>query len=124
MNIKPIHTNEEYHESLAAAALLMDALMGTAEGDQLEVLTTLIEAYELRHYSVPLPDDPIEAIQFFVEQRGISKEELAAILGVDSANDILSRHYPLTIEMIRNLHYHLAIPAEILIQSYPLQRAA
>jgi HTH-type transcriptional regulator/antitoxin HigA len=124
MRIIPIKTEADYQQALAEIEQLFDSDTNTPEGDRLEVLTTLVEAYESVHHSVP-PPDPIEAIQYYLESRGLSQRDLESIIGSESeAVDILNRRRPLTIEIIRRLHSSLGIPAEILIQPYELRRSA
>lgn len=124
MYIRPIKTEADYQAVLEEIERLFDAAPDTPEGDRLEVLTTLVEAYEEKHYPVLLPD-PIEAIEYFVESRGLSRRDLEPYIGSRGrVAEILNRKRPLTIEMIRRLHAGLGIPAEVLIQSYEHQQAA
>ncbi len=103
---------------------LFDAAPNTAEGDRLEVLTTLIEAYEERHFTIPLPD-PIEAILYFLESRGLSRRDLEPFIGARArVSEVLNRKRPLTIGMIRKLHAGLGIPAEVLIRPYSSEKSA
>ena len=102
----------------------MDLLPYWEQGDRLEVLTTLVEAYEEKHDAAPLPD-PIEAIKYYMESRGLSRVDLEPYIGSRArVSEILNRKRPLTIEMIRRLHAGLGIPADVLIQPYEYQRAA
>ena len=88
----------------------------------MEVLTTLVEAYEDKHYSIPLPD-PIEAIVYHVESRGLSRRDLEPYIGSRArVSEILNRKRPLSIGMIRRLHAGLGIPADILIQPYRIRK--
>lgn len=124
MDIRPIKTEADYQAVLEEIERLFDAAPDTPEGDRLEVLTTLVEAYEEKHYPVLLPD-PIEAIKYFVESRGLSRRDLEPYIGSRGrVAEILNRKRPLTIEMIRRLHAGLGIPAEVLIQPYEHQQAA
>jgi len=124
MTITPIKTETDYQQALAEIEQLFDAHPNTPDGYRLEVLTTLVEAYESAHHSVP-PPDPIEAILYYLESRGLSQHDLESIIGSQiEAVDILDRRRPLTIEVIRRLHSSLGIPAEILIQPYELRRSA
>ena len=94
----------------------MDARLGTPEGDRLDVLVTLVEAYEARHHPVP-PPDPIDAIKFHMEQQGLTTKDLEPILGHRGrVSEVLNRKRPLTLAMIRRLHASLGIPAEVLIR--------
>ncbi len=87
-------------------------------GDGLDVLTTLVEAYEEKHFHIPLPD-PIEAILYYIETRGLTRRDLERYIGSRArVSEVLNRKRPLTMEMLRNLHNGLGIPAEVLIQSY------
>jgi HTH-type transcriptional regulator / antitoxin HigA len=124
MDIKPIKTEADYEAALHEVEHLFDSLPNTPEGDRLEVLTTLIQAYEEKHYKVPSPD-PIEAILYHMESRSLSRSDLEPYIGSRArVSEVLNRKRPLTIYMIRKLHAGLGIPAEILIQSYPLQESA
>lgn len=124
-SIKPIKTETDYQDTLEAIELLLDAQPNTPEGDRLDVLTTLVEAYENKQgYSLPLPD-PIEAIRYYMESRGLSDDDLSQYLGdAQEVNHILQRVHPLSIEMIRTLHKKIGISADILIQPYPLRQQA
>lgn len=118
MEIKPIKNETDYQAALEEIEFLFDAAPDTPEGDRLEVLTTLVEAYEERHYSIPMPD-PIEAIAYHMESRGLTRRDLEPFIGSRArVSEILNRKRPLTMEMIRNLHKGLGIPAEVLIQPY------
>ncbi len=124
MDIKPIKTEADYKAALAEVEHLFDSIPNTPEGDRLEVLATLIEAYEEKHYSIPAPD-PIEVILYYMESRGLSRADLEPYLGSRArVSEILNRKRPLTIYMIRKLHAGLGIPAEILIRPYSLQESA
>jgi HTH-type transcriptional regulator/antitoxin HigA len=118
VKIKPIRTEPDYESALKEIERLFNAKPGTTEADRLEVLTTLTEAYEEKHYVIPLPD-PIEAILYHMESRGLSRRELESYIGSRArVSEILNRRRPLTMEMIRNLHDGLGISAEVLIQPY------
>jgi HTH-type transcriptional regulator / antitoxin HigA len=124
MDIKPIKTETDYKRALKTIENLFDAKTGIAENDMLEVLTTLVQAYEERHYNIPNPD-PIEAIIYYMESRGLTRRDLEPYIGSRSrVSEILNRKRPLTMEMIRNLNKHTGIPAEVLIQPYPVVRDA
>ena len=108
----------------APLAPLFDAALETPEGDRLEVLTTLVEAYEEKHFGVPMPD-PIEAIRYHMESRGLTRRDLELYIGSRArVSEVLNRKRPLTMDMIRNLHKGLSIPAEVLIQPYSTIRDA
>lgn len=120
MDIRPIHTEAEYEAALAEIERLFDAAPNTPEGDRLEVLATLVEAYEEQHYSIPA-SDPIEAIKYYMESRGLCRRDLEPYLGSRArVAEVLNRKRPLSLEMIRRLHSGLGIGAEILIQSYSM----
>ncbi len=124
MNIRPIKTEADYQISLEEIDRLFDAVPNTPEGDQLEVLTTLVETYEDKYYPIPLPD-PIEAIKYYMESRGLSYSDMETYIGSQSCVfEILNRRRALSIEMIRRLHSGLGIPAEVLIQPYQDRQAA
>ena len=118
MNIKPIKTEKDYNNTLNQIEKLMDAKPNTPQMDELEVLTTLVEAYEAQHYIINTPD-PIEAIKFRMEQEGLKQKDLVNIVGSKSrVSEILNKKRKLTIEMIRNLHTRLHIPVESLFLDY------
>lgn len=111
MNVAPIRTERDYEAALADIELLMDAEAGTPEGDRLDVLVTLVEAYEARHWAID-PPDPIDAIKLRLEQRGLSRRYLLKIFGSSGRiSEILNRKRPLSLEMMRRLHRELDIPA-------------
>ena len=118
MNIKPIKDEQDYTNTLHQIENLMDAKPNTVQMDELEVLTTLVEAYEEQHYKIESPD-PIEAIKFRMQQEGLKQKDLVSIVGSKSrVSEILNRKRKLTIEMIRNLHKTLHIPIESLFLDY------
>jgi len=123
MNIKPIKTEQDYTNTLNKIETLMNAKPNTAQMDELEVLTTLVEAYEEQHYKMDVPD-PIEAIKFRMEQEGLKQKDLVTIVGSKSrVSEILNKKRKLTIEMIRNLHNQLHIPIESLFLDYKTNSA-
>lgn len=123
MDIRPIKTNADYQATLAEIERLFDAAPGTPEGDRLEVLTTLVEAYEERYYPIPEPD-PVEAIRYYMESRGLSSRDIAPYIGQRvQVGDILERKRPLSLPMIRRLHTGLGIPADVLIRPYAVAMA-
>lgn len=118
MKIRPIRTQADYQEALQEIESLFDAAENTPECDQLDILSTLVEAYEKIHFPIELPD-PIEAIQYYMDARGWSRRELETCLGSRArVSEILSRKRTLTLDMIRKLNQELKIPAELLIQPY------
>src|SRR6266404_2258471 len=115
MNIKPIKTKANYRAALKQIESLMSAEADTPEGDQLDVLTTLVEAYERTHFPMDLPD-AVEAIKFRMEQQGLTIEDLEPVIGrKNRVYEILARKRPLTLRMIKGLHARLGIPAESLL---------
>jgi HTH-type transcriptional regulator/antitoxin HigA len=123
MDIRPIRNDEDYESALGEIERLFDATPGTPEGDLLNILTILVEAYEDEHYDIP-PPDPIEAIEYYMESRGLSRRDLERYIGTRArVSEVLNRRRPLTLRMIRNLEAGLGIPAEILIQPYALASA-
>ncbi len=122
MEIKPIKTEMDYQIALEEIDRLFDAAPDTPEGDRLEVLTTLVEAYENKHYNIPLPD-PIEAIVYHMESRGLTRRDLEPYIGSRArVSEILTRKRFLTMRMIRKLHTGLGIPADVLIQPYSISK--
>ena len=118
MNIMPIRTEADYNATLARIDTLMNAEFGTPEGDELDVLVTLVEAYEAKHYPMP-PCDPIEAIRFRMEQMGLEPKDLTPIIGSRSkVSEVLNHKRELSINMIRKLHKQLMIPYDSLMNSY------
>jgi HTH-type transcriptional regulator / antitoxin HigA len=116
MNIKPIRTKRDYEASLKAIEKLMGAKRGSAEGDRLDVLVTLVEAYEAKHFPLDLPD-PVAAIRFVMEQRDLTVKDLIPFIGQPNrVYEVLSGKRPLTMAMAWRLHRGLGIPAESLIR--------
>lgn len=116
MDIKPIRTEADYRAALLEIESLMDAAFDSPEGEKLDVLTTLLEAYESTHYPMELPD-PVEAIKFEMERRGLSVKDLEPIIGKSNrVYEILNYKRSLTLKMIWRLHEELGIPAESLIK--------
>ena len=114
--LKPIRTKADYKNALAELERLWGAKSGTAKGDRLDVLATLIEAYETRNYPMD-PPDPIEAIQFRMEQQGLTRKDLEPLLGTRArVAEVMNRRRSLSIDMIRRLHRELGISAEVLIR--------
>jgi len=118
MTIKPIKTQKDYQKALDRLELVFDAKKNSAEGDELEILSILIDKYENESFPVSFPD-PVEAIKFRMEQLGYNQADLAKVVGLKSrASEILNRKRKLSLEMIRQLHASLKIPSEVLIQNY------
>jgi HTH-type transcriptional regulator/antitoxin HigA len=123
MNIKPIKNEADYEAALMRIGGLMEAEMNTLEGDELDVLTTLVERYEAIHYPISAPN-PIEAIYFRMEQYGLKDKDLIPYLGRSGrVSEVLNYKRKLTLPMIRKLHEGLNIPTESLVQDYELKQA-
>jgi len=123
MNIKPIRTDKDYEEALQRVEFLMDVREGTVEFDELEILSTLIENYEAKHFSIDIPD-PIEAIKFRMEQEGLKQKDIAELFGNKvRVSEVLNKKRRLTLDMVRNLHDNLSIPYDSLLNRYELQTA-
>ncbi len=117
MEIRPIHTETDYKTTLKEISVLMesDPGLGTPEGDRLDILATLVQAYEAKHMPITAPD-PVEAIKFRMAQSGLSVKDLEPIIGKSNRiYEVLNRKRPLTLAMIRKLNRHLGIPANVLI---------
>jgi HTH-type transcriptional regulator/antitoxin HigA len=126
MEIRPITTAEDYKAALREVSAYFDnePTPGTPEGDRFEVLLTLVESYEARHYPIDLPD-PVEAIKFRMDQAGLTPKDLMPCIGrLNRVYEILNRKRPLTLNMIWKLNQQLGIPAECLIQPPKLPLAA
>jgi len=122
--LKPIRTKADYDSALAEVEVLWGSRSGTPKGDRLDILATLIEAYETKHFPMD-PPDPIEAILFRMEQQGISRKDLESMIGTRArVAEVLNRKRGLSIEMIRQLHTKLGISAEVLIRPSRQSRAA
>lgn len=121
--IRPVRTEADYERALEDIESLMDARPGTPEADELEVLATLVEAYEADHYAIADPD-PIELIEFAMEQRDATRADLEPIIGARGrVSEVLTRKRPLTLAMIRKLNEEWGLPADVLVQAYPLRVA-
>jgi HTH-type transcriptional regulator / antitoxin HigA len=118
LELRPIKTETDYQDALRAIELLFNAAPNTPEGDRLEVLSTLVEAYEKSHFPIELPD-PIKVIQYYMDTRGLSPHDLGTCFGSRArVSEVLSRKRSLTLEMIQKLNQEFGIPAEILIRPY------
>jgi HTH-type transcriptional regulator/antitoxin HigA len=116
MNIRPIKTKADYKAALKAVECLMDARANTPDGDRLDVLVTLVEAYERKHFPMDLPD-AVEAIKFRMEQQGLTAKDLEPLIGRSNrVYEVLNRKRGLTLAMIQKLHQGLGIPAESLLK--------
>jgi HTH-type transcriptional regulator/antitoxin HigA len=124
MEIRPIKTKTDHRAALREVQRLWNADPGTPDGDRIDVLVTLIEAYEATHCPIPAPD-PIAAIEFMMEQKGLSRRDLEPAIGSRGrVSEVLTRKRPLTLPMVRQLSALLAIPAEVLVQPYATRSAA
>lgn len=124
MEIRPIRSRADYRAALKTVDRLWDAEPGTPAGDRVEVLVTLIEAYEGKHFPIEAPD-PIAAIEFMMAQKGLSRRDLEPVIGSRGrVSEVLTRKRPLTLPMVRGLSALLDIPVEILAQSYATRSAA
>jgi HTH-type transcriptional regulator/antitoxin HigA len=116
INLKPIHSEDDYRQAMQMLGLLWGAAEGSPESDQLDILATLIEKYEEENFPMDLPD-PVDAILFRMEQQGLSRRDLEPMLGTrNRVSEVLNRRRGMSIEMIRALHEGLKIPAEVLIK--------
>lgn len=123
MNIKPIKNEADYEATLERIGALMDAQFDTPEGDELDVLTTLVESYEAKVHPIDAPN-PVEAIRFRMEQYGLQDKDLVPYIGHSGrVSEVLNYRRKLTLPMIRKLHAGLNIPTESLVQDYELQQA-
>lgn len=122
MRIKPIKTDADHSAALQEIERLWGAEIGTSEGDRLDVLLTLVEAYEHEHFPMDVPD-PIEAIKFRLEQQGADYRSLVGVIGQRTrVYEVMRRDRPLSLAMIRRLHEKLHIPAEVLIHPTKMRR--
>ena len=118
MTLKIIKTEKDYNLALKRLEEIFDAKKGTKHGDELELLSHLIDNFEKEKHAIDLPD-PIEAIKFRMEQLGYKQKDLAEVIGLKSrVSEILNRKRKLTLEMIRKLHDVLGIPTEVLVREY------
>lgn len=118
MKIAPIRNEKDYQNALDRLELIFDATKGSEQGDELEILSILIDRYENENFPIGMPD-PIEAIKFRMEQMGMKQKDLAEVVGFKSrVSEILSKKRKLNLDMIRKLNTTLHIPTEVLIQDY------
>ncbi|MEI7844768.1 MAG: transcriptional regulator [Chloroflexota bacterium] len=116
MEIHPIHTESDHESALKEIENLMESMPGTPEGDRLDILVTLVEAYETKNFPIPEPDDPVEVLEYFMESRGLGRSELIPYLGSKGrVSEVLNRKRGLSLEMIRRLHAGLGIPADLIM---------
>jgi len=124
MELRPIRTKREHQAALKEVETLWEAPEGSPEGDRLEVLTLLIEAYEREHFPIEDPD-PIDFLQHVMEARGLARKDLEPFIGSRArVAEVLNRVRPLTLEMIRKLAAGLNLPSDVLIRGYRVERAA
>jgi len=123
MDIRPIRSEKDYEAALLEVEELFNAPAGSPEADRLDVLTTLIEAYESQHYPMPQAD-PVEMLKYYMESRGLTRADIEPFIGSRArVAEILNRKRPLTLEMIRRLYAGLGIPAEVLVQPYAIRES-
>ena len=114
--VRPIHNDSDHSAALQEIEQLWNSEEGSLEAERLDLLMLMVEAYEAEHYPIPAPD-PIDMIEFVMDQRGLSKSDLIPYLGSRAkVSEILNRRRPLSLEMIRKLHSGLGLPADILVQ--------
>ena len=124
MELRPIKTESDYQNALTEIERLFDAEPDSPELDRLDILTTLVSAYEQQHYPIDAPD-PISAIKYYLEARGLSHQDLAASIGnTEQVTAILNKQQPLNLDIIRRLNQDFDIPAEVLIKPYSLSKAS
>jgi HTH-type transcriptional regulator/antitoxin HigA len=124
MEIKPIRNEVDYQAALKEIEDFIESQPGTPEGDRLDVLVTLVEAYEAKKFPIPEPDDPVEVLNYYMESRGISRSDLITYLGSkERVSEVLNRKRGLSLEMIRRLHNGLGIPADLVIGKSVRNRA-
>jgi HTH-type transcriptional regulator / antitoxin HigA len=116
MEIKPIRSEADYEAAVKEIETLVDSQPGTPEGDRMDVLVTLVQAYEASHYPIPEPDDLVGGLEYYMESRGLSRADLLPYLGSkERVSEILNRKRGLSLQMIRRLHAGLGIPADLLV---------
>ena len=121
MNIKPIKTEKDYRNALEEIDRIFDAKLNTPEGDRLEVLSTLVEKYEEEHFPIDAPD-PVEALRYFMESRGLSRVDLEEYIGGSGrVSEVLNRKRSLSLTMIRKLHFELGVPADALLKEIDIR---
>lgn len=120
MQVQPIKTSGDYEKVLALINERMDAEIDSDAGDELDILATLVEAYEKEHFTIEIPD-PIEALKFRMEQENLTRKDLELLIGARGrVSEVLTKKRSLTLSMIRKLHKNLGIPARVLIRPYDL----
>jgi HTH-type transcriptional regulator/antitoxin HigA len=127
MEIRPLRTDEDHRAALAEIDACWGAPEGTEEGDRLDVLLALVEIYEAKRWPIDVEEsfDPIDVLNYAIEELGHTQAELAELLGSRSrASEILSRRRALTVDMIHKISAAWKIPAELLVRPYKIERAA
>lgn len=120
--VRPIRTEQDYEAALSDVETLMTARAGTPEGDRLDVLSTLIEAYEAEHHAIDAPD-PVALIEFVMEQRGLDRADVGKFIGPRGrVSEVLSKKRALSLPMIRKLQIGLGLPASVLVRPYRLRK--
>ncbi|SOE01422.1 helix-turn-helix domain-containing protein [Caenispirillum bisanense] len=120
VTVHPIRTEADYEAALRQIETLMTAPAGSPEGETLDVLVTLVQAYEARHHAIEAPD-PIALLEHLMEARGLGRRDLEPALGPSGrVSEVLNRRRRLSLDMIRALHDQFDLPAEVLIREYPL----
>jgi HTH-type transcriptional regulator / antitoxin HigA len=120
MNVKPIKSERDYRRVLKEIETLMDAKANSPEGDRLDILVTLAEAWEAKHHPIDAPD-PVAAIEFAMDQRGLSRRDLEPYIGSRArVAEVLNHKRSLTLPMIRRLYAGLGIPADVLIREHAM----
>jgi HTH-type transcriptional regulator / antitoxin HigA len=123
-DIRPIRTKADHRWAMKEVERLWDAVPGTPDGDRVDILVTLIEAYEEDHFPIDLPD-PIAAIEFMLEQKKLTRRDLEPAIGSRGrVSEVMTRKRPLTLPMVRELSKLLDIPTDILARAYPTRSAA
>jgi HTH-type transcriptional regulator/antitoxin HigA len=116
MEIRPIRSEADYQAALKEIEMLMGSQPYTPEGDRMDVLVTLVEAYEVKHFPIPEPDDPVQVLEYYMESRGLTRSDLIAYLGSkERVSEVLNRKRRLSLQMIQRLHAGLGIPADLLV---------
>lgn len=116
MQIKPIHNQADHDAALKEIERLLDSQPGTPDGDLLEVLVTLVEVYEAKHFPIPEPDDPVQVLEYYMESRGLTRSDLIKYLGTkERVSEVLNHKRGLSLQMIQRLYAGLGIPANLLI---------
>jgi HTH-type transcriptional regulator / antitoxin HigA len=116
MEIKPIRNEVDYQAALKEIERLFESQPGTPESDRMDVLVTLVVAFEAKHFPIPEPDDPVQVLEYYMESRGLSRSDLIKYLGSkERVSEVFNRKRGLSLQMIQRLHAGLGIPADLLI---------